>query len=201
MLRVVVLIAISDGKAVTISDAIHNVSKKCKKYNIMISGICSDSAANLKAAIAKEAPEHLPFLLGQAVLRVACSAHTAQLAISDIILDETVATFVSTITQLVAWIHKCEKDFAKNCPCKVPKMIMSRWNTLCGCVKFLIKKREQVEAFVESTVISEDLEYTANMESFESGNRKKESHLPELPPIQTIPEFWNEYLEPLTVIK
>jgi hypothetical protein len=201
MLRCVALTAISDGKAVTISDAIHKVYTKCEKYKITISGICSDSAANLKAAIKKEAPEHLPFLLGHAVLRVACAAHTAQLAISDITHDETVATFVSTVTELIAWIHKRDECFAKICPCKVPKMIMTRWNTLCSCVKFLINKREEVAAFVQATVESEDLEYNAENESFENGNRQKKPQRPEIPPIQSIPDFWNEYLDPLMVIK
>jgi hypothetical protein len=126
MLHVVALSTVNDGRAVTISDVINKVYKKCEQFNVIISEICSDSASNLKAVITKDVLEHLPFLLGHAVLRAACSAHKAQLAISDIVEEEEVATFASAVTELVAWIGKRERDFAQNCPCKVTKTIIAR---------------------------------------------------------------------------
>ena len=82
--RLLDIVHLPDQKAATIAKELLNCYNKCKKYNIKIAGVVSDNAAALKAAITGKHPLYLPALLGEAVMRVSCGAHTAQLVVGDV---------------------------------------------------------------------------------------------------------------------
>jgi hypothetical protein len=144
----------------------------------------------LKAAITKNSPEHLIVRLGHAVIRVACGAHTGQLAVADLVRDDDViGTFVGSVKDLVSWISAREKDFAKHCPCKLPQFIATRWNTLCQVTKFLIEHKEDIAAFVCPTVDQEQAQYQKGLLSFQAGRTRSSPVAPIFPPLLEIPDF------------
>lgn len=82
-------------------------------------------------------------LLGESIIRVACAAHTSQLVVADIVKEcEDFKSFVDSLLELILWIGNREDEFKKVVPCKIPKYICTRWNTLCEVLEFVLNNKK-----------------------------------------------------------
>lgn len=204
--RLLDIVNVEDQKGSTIAKVLLNCYKLCKRYDISIAGVVSDNAASLKAAISGDHPLYLPTLLGEAVIRVACGAHTAQLVISDITKNcEDFKIFVEELLGLVSYIRNREIDFKENCPCKIPEYICTRWNTLCDVLEFVLNHEENINVFIQEKTKEEDECYHQKMKKYEnliaSGKTAKIPPVPDVPSVRTIPEEWFHIFEPLNAIR
>ena len=204
--RLLDIAQLKDQKSETIAKALLKCYQQCKKYNIKIVGVVSDNAASLKAAIAGSHPLHLPSLLGEAVIRVSCGAHTAQLVVGDVCkISNDFHVFVLELLDMVKFISNHDEAFKEVCPCKMPKYIATRWNTLHDVLDFVLSNKEQIDDFIRNTINAEEEQYNAKLEKYHTkvsnGKNAKMPELPQYPMQQSVPIYWNNYLDCLEAIK
>ena len=80
-LRLLAISEVPDQKSKTIALLIKDAYELCEKYQIHISAIVTDNASNLTSLFDGTNRFMFASLLGQEILRIACAAHTGQLAI------------------------------------------------------------------------------------------------------------------------
>ena len=148
----------------------------------------------------------MPALLGEAVIRVSCGAHTAQLVVGDVSnYSEDFKVFVETLLNLVSYIRKREKEFKQQCPCKIPKYIATRWNTLCDVLEYVLNNTENINTFIQTKMQEENDIFEQQMEKYRKKNAEgkpsKVPETPEKPYVMSIPEEWSHIFKPLDAIR
>lgn len=206
IVRLYKVVQVDDQSADTIAKELHKCYLDCNKFNIKISGIVSDNAPNLVCAISGNHPFNLPSLLGESVRRVACAAHTVQLVIADVVKDNPdFKSFTESLLSLVLWIGNREESFKSFCPCKLPKYICTRWNTLCEVLSFVLENKKEIETFIDAKSNEEIDIYKKEKDKAEKklskGKNVKMPLEPAAPPLAVIPPIWFEMLQPLYIIK
>lgn len=203
-LRLAGIHIVDDQRGATLAQTTAEVLNVCIQHDIHISGVVSDNARSLVSALTNMNPKDplsLRVLIGMAVLRCACAAHTSQLAINDVIKTNAILEkFFADITSLLHWIGKRVDNFKKVCPLKIPRYIATRWNTLASCGQFIIDNHEKIDAFISSRLEIEAAEYQTALEQFNKGIRKTEPDEPILPPVITVPSIWAKHVAALNVI-
>lgn len=203
-LRLAGLKIVDNQQGRTLAQATADVLRTCQEIGVSISGIVSDNAPSLVSALTNMDPND-PFsiksLIGMAILRCSCAAHTGQLAVHDVVQESaTLGAFFSQITSLLKWIDKNSIDFKKTCPLKVPKFIATRWNTLASCGTFIVNHKQEVNNFINEMVQSKNERYQAELTAFQDGRKRTMPDEPDLPPIRTVPNEWTDYTAALNVI-
>lgn len=203
-LRLAGIKIVQDQKGATLAGATASVLKTCIENEVHISGIVSDNAASLVAALTNMNPTDpvsIKYLIGMAILRCACAAHTSQLAVGDVIkTSSTLERFFNEITSLLYWINKRSHDFKNFCPVKVPQYIATRWNTLASCGNFIIKNKEQVNDFISRRTEQEAAEYEVNLQLYQKGKKRAAPEEPSPPPVSSVPDEWESYVDALSTI-
>jgi hypothetical protein len=201
-LRLGGLEAVSVQTSAVLADCIHKVYREISFYTVTISGICTDNAHNLVAAITKKDPEFLIAQLGKSIPRVACGAHTGQLAIQDVgRMIHGMPKMIQSIKGLMSWLESYHQKFKEEVKKKMPHMLSTRWNTLCDCLKFLLEHKAEIDAFI---VPRYDAEMALHQKAVDAQKKNPNKPVPEeiqLPPEKTIPDDWIPYLETLTVFQ
>lgn len=139
--------------------------------------------------------------IGEEVLRCACSAHTSQLAVKDLIEGvDFLEDFYNDVVNLISFISGRSDDFKQFCPFKMPHFIDTRWNTLYNCSSFIINNKSSIDEWIKEYIASEQMRFDREQELF-NGKKKKYPPKPiEFPPINEVPKEWATYIEPLEVI-
>ena len=195
---------VDNQRGATLAAATAEIITTCREHGIFISGVVSDNAPNLVLALSNMDPNDplsLCSLIGSAILRIACSAHTGQLAVNDVMKTSvTLENYFNNVTSLLKWIEKRCDDFKKICSLKIPKYVATRWNTLASCGTFIEENREEIHAFIEERVDVEKHEYERAVIDYKNGKKKNEPEPPTPPPVFKVPEKWRNYTEALNVI-
>ena len=189
--------------AVTLASTVGEVLKDCKQSQIYISGIVSDNAPSLvKALIDNDANNEntLLAIVGNEVIRVACSAHTGQLVIGDLIKQSSMEDFFIAVTNTIQYLKVHRDTFITNCPHKIPSYISTRWNTLHACADFLMRHRDLINDFIQATALAESEDFERKQQMFTQGRIKNQPVPPTPPPIEMIPSEWQHYVDALKVI-
>lgn len=196
---------LENQNAASISKAMLTVYNDCKLYDITIAGVVSDNGAPLKAALTGSHPLHLPSLLGEAILRVACGAHSSQLAIVDATKKiKEFKDFTIQILDLLKWVKKHEKELKDFVSSQVPDFIITRWNTLCMVTGYFVKNEEMINEFISFVISKEQNEYREKLVKHQRALLTNKLNLipqvPEKPQIQKIPQTWKRMLDILEII-
>ena len=203
-LRLIGLEKVPNKAADTLAAVNAKIIHKLEEYSINLSGFVSDNDAALIASFASSRYKDvltLKCLLGSALYRVACACHTSQLSIQLLYSSSPeFAAFADSVTATIRWINAKANDFKNFCPYKVPQFIATRWNTLEGCAKFLLRNSTQVNNFISQVVLKERAEYDAAMEKFINKKTPKEPNPPIPPPIEDVPATWQMFYAPLKVL-
>ena len=127
---------------------LQNLKEKLKNYDSEIIGVCSDNASNFKKVFGLEYSDILK------MLRIACSAHTIQLAVHDFIekfqFDNIVKIlkFLSSQINLMTKKQKQEKQLQS-----FPNIQPQRWNWVFKGLDYILKNAEAVEDFLTNNQI------------------------------------------------
>ena len=189
--------------AASLSSAIAEVIRTCQHYNITISGVVSDNAPALVKALVDNDPKSQCTLLaqlGSEILRCACSAHTGQLAIVDLLKSDLLNVFYNNVIGLIQWIKERKPSFGLVCPYKVPSFISTRWNTLYLCAEFIWNNKDAIDAFIKDQSQLEHDQYMAAVAQFNSRKQQTPPKKPSVPPVEQVPTDWKLYLDPLKII-
>lgn len=185
--------------AENLSKFLKDIYEECKEFKIKISGVCSDNGPGIKAALTKNHPLCFQALIGDAVFWLSCSAHTSQLAINDFLKNnKELKTEVDKIVELVKWIEKRDSSFKDYCSCKLPHYICTRWNTLSNVIEAFLKEKENIQKFITETAKFEQERYN---EKVRRARKPENIPIPRPPPIEIIPEWWNEFYEAIVIIR
>ena len=203
-LRVAGFKVVDDQRGTTLAAATADIISECGEHGIFISGVVSDNAKSLVNALTnmnQNDPLSLRTLIGLAVLRCACAAHTGQLAVNDVMKSSaTLESFFKNITSLLKWIDNRCSDFKKVCKLKLPKFIATRWNTLASCGSFIEKNKNEINTFIANQVQLEQDNYNSELIAFQQGRKKTSPEQPVPPPVTTIPIAWSAHTAALNVI-
>ena len=202
-LRLAAIKEVRKQDAITLCGIIGEVLNDCRQRNIFVSGVVSDNApALVKALIDNEANNEntLLAIVGNEVIRCACSAHTGQLVIGDLIKNSSLEEFFNDVVNTIQFLKTHRDSFITTCPNKIPSYISTRWNTLYACADFLMEHREAIDSFIESIALSESEEYEEKQRLFSLGKIRTEPTPPTPPPIPAIPSHWKDYVNALEVI-
>ena len=205
-IRLLDICKVGNQRAETIAKELKKCYDICKKYNIKIAGVVSDNAASLKAAITGRHPLYLQTLLGEAVLRVACGAHTAQLVVGDVVKKNIYfKMFVTELLDMVKYIGAREEEFKILCPCKIPKYIATRWNTLCDVLEFVLDNQTKIDEFLANKIREEDEEFQQKHQKYCekvcAGLKAKVPQPLTYPMQQSVPDYWKRYFVCLDSIR
>ena len=203
-LRLAGIKIVNDQRGSTLAKATSEVIEQCQAHEIHISGVVSDNGPSLVAALTNMNPNDplsLRVLIGLAILRCSCAAHTSQLAVNDVVRSSTTLfSFFNQITELLSWISKRCEDFKTVCPLKIPQFIATRWNTLASCGNFIIKNQELVNDFIQRRTDMEQATYDSELAKFQNHHRRTMPEVPTHPPVNEVPREWAEYVDALNVI-
>lgn len=82
---------------------------------------------------------------------------------ADIIKEnEDFKSFVDSLLALILWIGNREEEFKKVDPCKIPKYICTRWNTLCEVLEFVLNNKKKIENLIDHQIKYENNVHTTN---------------------------------------
>ena len=205
-LRLAGIIQVKQQDAVTLAKAVAEILNSLKDYNITISGIVSDNCPALVKSLTDNDPKNeytLKALVGNEIVRCACSAHTGQLAINDLLKDGILSQFFNDVTQTLEWLKKRKQFFNLKCPRKIPTFVSTRWNTLFSCVSYLLENKEPIDSFLQEYTAFENDEYNKKVQQFNTSQRAHTSTPPTPPtppPVMSIPDEWVPFHQALKVI-
>ena len=203
-LRLAGIKTVDDQKGVTLAQATADIINTCHESGINVSGVVSDNGPSLVAALTNMDPDDplsLRVLIGMTVLRLACAAHTSQLAVNDVMKTYPILEqFFKDITSLLYWINKRCEEFKAVCSLKIPQYVATRWNTLASCGVFIINNKETINDFISRRTEEERVSYQRDKELFDAGRKRTAPVEPVPPPVEAVPECWNEYVDALKVI-
>ena len=186
-----------DGQ--TLSKFLSETYKECKKYHIVISGVCSDNGPGIKAALTKDHPLYFKALVGDAVFWLSCSAHTSQLAMGDFLnFNKELKDGIKTFLTLIAWLRKREDILKEYVSCKLPSYVVTRWNTLVDTLQYFIDNHDEVQRFITEQASREISDYQDKIAHSRTPTRVPK---PEPPPIDAIPEWWLELFDATKIIR
>lgn len=196
IVRLLRIVNVADQTAITLSHYVAEAWEEAVKHGIKISGVCTDNAANISAAISKE--EHLGALIGQAVYRLACCCHTGQLSVNDFFKhNKEVQNEVNKLLNLMKWIDERDDSFRNYVYIKKPEFVKTRWNTLCEVISFCLDNQIVIEEFIRHHQGMEQEDY----EDALANPRKKSFIKPIKAPIEKIPSFFKELFPALSIIR
>ena len=202
-LRLAEIKELKNQNASSLSTAVADVIRKCESYGIQISGVVSDNAAALVKALVdndRNSPTTLLAQLGHEILRCACSAHTGQLAIVDLMKSDILSTFYNNVLGTIQWLKERKGIFGLKCPYKIPSFISTRWNTLYLCAHFLWENRGLINPFIKEQSAVELEKYNEQAQLFNQKKIKTPPVKPKMPPSGEISDDWQLFLEPLRII-
>ena len=121
---------VDDQMGTTLAAATAEIVADCMEHGIAISGIVSENAPNFVAVLTHMDPNDplsLRALIGLSILRIACAAHTGQLAVNDVMkINIVLESFFNNITSLLKWIGARSEEFKKVFPLKLPKYVATK---------------------------------------------------------------------------
>ena len=202
-LRLAAIKKVDAQDAKSLCKVIAEVLNSCKEIPIAISGIVSDNARALVKALTNTIDDEeitLLALVGNEFIRCACSAHTAQLVIGDLINSSTLEAFYHDVVNLISWLKENRSLFIEKCPTKIPSYISTRWNTLYGCASYLMDHQTLINEFIPYVVQIQNDDYQSKMQKYQNGTLKACPQEPLPPPVQYVPNEWNQYTDALEVI-
>lgn len=202
-LRLAAIKEVKKQDAITLARSIAEVLRACQEGNIEISGIVSDNAPSLVKALVDNDPKNestLLALIGSEILRCACSAHTGQLVIADLMKSDILSQFFQDVTSTLDWLKQRKSNLSLKCPKKIPTYVSTRWNTLYTCADYLYSNREIINQFIQEFSAYENEVYQEKLDKWNQKKSKNQPEPPIPPPIEMIPDDWDTFLEPLAVI-
>jgi hypothetical protein len=139
------LLDLPDQKSRTIASNVAPIIQKLQANNLIVIAICSDNARNEKAILNQAHDYSLQQLIGLPILRLPCTAHTANLALRDILTGPSSSPTVLELLQYV--IHTLPVGL--NMPFhKMPQITEIRWLSRGKTVIFLLQHHQSIEKFL-----------------------------------------------------
>ena len=199
-LRLLAITQVPDQKFSTIAELLADAHKHCDKYNIRISAIVSDSASNLKSLFTGSNRYMFSAMLGYEILRIACAAHTSQLAIVTFKKnDKNFSDFCDELLMMIRFLSERRDDFKQEISEKMPKFIGTRWNSLTGCLEFVIKHQDIINDILPALIHDDKKDYDeAYADALAKGYNPPP--LPKYPPAR-VPPNWINYFNALEVVR
>jgi hypothetical protein len=141
------LLDLPDQKSKTIASRVAPIIQKLATNNLIVTGICSDNASNEKAILNPAHDYSLQQHTGLPILRLPCTAHTANLALRDILTAPQPGSSPPVLELIQHVIHAL--PLGLNTPFhKIPRITETRWLSYGKTVMFLVQHYRAVERFL-----------------------------------------------------
>ena len=190
-IRLLEIKILNDQTAATISNVFKEVYDECKNYNIKIASVVTDNGSSIKAALTKDNPLFLRAKIGDCFFWVSCAAHTSQLALKDFLNNNIeLKGEVNRILTFAQWLRDNCDSYELMGLKSIPKMVETRWNTFVLVLDSILSQKDSIQKFV-----------IEQNEALMAKAHRKNGDVPNLSPVDIIPNYWNEIRDAFYVVK